>query len=116
MSLMIGAQGFHAAADISDTHSAGKGIAVDLTKSLYLHSAGKGYHSICNEVPCFRQESHKKQKKDLYDQNQLPPVDASGKLVFLADQLCSCNAKGKEHKRNQVVHNRAEIPVTDMLA
>ena len=54
MGLAICTQGFHAAADVTDTHGAGKGKAVDLAERLYLHGAGKGNHGIGNQIKPFR--------------------------------------------------------------
>ena len=54
MGLAICTQGFHAAADVTDTHGAGKGKAVDLAECLYLHGAGKGNHGIGNQIKPFR--------------------------------------------------------------
>ena len=69
-----GAEGFHAAADISDTHGAGKGIAVHFPESLHLHGAGKGYQGVCRKIQRLRKKSDKKQQKHLQHKDKLPPV------------------------------------------
>ena len=62
MGLAVGTQGFHSAAQVADTHGAGKGIAVHLSEGLHLHGAGKGNHSVRQKIPCSRQKTYQKQE------------------------------------------------------
>ena len=112
----VGTQRFHAASQIANAHGAGKGIAVDFTKCLYLHGAGEGNHGIRQEIPLIRQKTYQKQKKDLNDQDQLTPMDFSGFLIFLTNQFRSRNTEGKKQEGDEIVNHGTEIPVTDVLA
>ncbi len=112
----VGTQGLHAAAQVTDSHGAGKSVAVDLAECLYLHGAGEGNHGIRQEVPLVRQKAYQKQKKNLNDQNQLAPVNLSGFLIFLPNQLCNRNTEGEKQEGDKIVDYRTEIPVTDVLA
>ena len=116
MRFMISAQRFHTAADVTDTHGAGKGKAVDLAECLYLHGAGKGNHGIGNQIELIRKETDQKQQQNFQNQNQLAPVNAFCLLILLTNQLGSSNSEGKENNRDEIVQRGAKIACKNMLA
>ena len=116
MGLAICTQGFHAAADITDTHGAGKGKAVDLAEGLDLHGTGKRNQSIGNQIELIRKETDQKQQQNFQNQNQLTPVNAFCPLILLTNQLGSSNSESKENNRDEIVQRGAEIAGKNMLA
>lgn len=89
-------QGVCSASDIADAHSAGKGVTIDFTETLYLHGTGKGNNSIGQQIKSGWQKSHSQQKKDFKYKNQLPPVNTLDTLKSDMNTFGNGDAKGKK--------------------
>ena len=103
-------QGIHAAAQVADAHGAGKGIAVHLAESLYLHGAGKGDQGVGGQVEGVGKESHQEEQQDFHQQHQLPPVQAAVLFKEDADQFGGGHARGEGQHRHQVVEEAGPVP------
>ena len=113
--LPIGTQGFHAAAQITDTHGTGKSITVHLAESLYLHGAGERYHGIGQQIHLIREKSHGKQQQNLYSKHQLPPVDPLSLLISHMDALRYRYSQREEQKRGKIPKRHGPVPVYQIL-
>ena len=73
--MKIGAECFHAGAQIADTHGAGIRMTTDLVEGLYLKRTYKRNERVGKRFDRIRQETDHKQQKDLAKQDDLSPVE-----------------------------------------
>ena len=112
----VGTQGFHSAAQIADTHGAGKGIAFDLAEGLYLHRTGKGNDAVGDQVTGFRHETHREQNRNFKEQDELPPVNSGSALVAETKQLRCRDAEREKRQRNEILQSLRPVPLRNALA
>lgn len=97
MGLAPDAKGLHAAAQVADAHGTGKGVAVHLAESLYLHGAGEGNNGVGQQVLRLRQKAHREQQQHLAQHHQLPPVQPLHRLKVLPHFSAARTPSAKAH-------------------
>lgn len=116
MSLAVGAEGFHAAADISNTHGTCKGVSIYLAEGLNLHGTGEGYDGVCEYIPVRRDKSDGEKKQDLDQKDKLSPVNFLSHPVLDMYFLSYGNADSKGEERDQIMDSESPVAGCDALA
>ena len=110
------AKGLHAAAQVTDTHGTGKGVAVHLAESLHLHGAGKRNDGVGQQVLRLRQKAHREQQQHLAQHHQLPPVQPLQCLKVLPQFFRSQHPQRKGTQRHQIVQHLVPLAIHDIGA
>lgn len=116
MGLTVGTKGFHAAADISNTHGTCKGVSIYLTEGLNLHGAGEGYDGVRENIAVCRDKSDGEKKQDLNQKDKLSPVNFLGHSVLDMYFLGYGNADSKGEERDQIMDSESPVAGCDALA
>ena len=96
MRFVKGAERFHTASYISDTHRTGKCVAVNFAERLNLHGTGKRDQRVGDQIEASRDKTNRKKQCYFNDQYDLSPVDDLEILKGLSDKCGSCNTERKK--------------------
>ena len=102
MRMEVFAQRLGRAAEIADAHRAGIGVAVDLVERVHLHGADEGDQGVGQRVDAVRQEADDEKKRDLLDQDQLPPVQLPEIAEAHVDELRRHRAEHEGQERDRI--------------
>ena len=105
------AQRLHAAAQVTDAHGAGKGVAVHLAESLHLHGAGKRDDGVGQQVLLLRQKAHEEQQQPFAQHHQLPPVERAHLPEALPHFFSGEHPQRKGAQRHQIMQHPLPVAI-----
>ena len=116
MAHIIRMQRRHAAAHITDAHSACIGMPSELMKGLKLERADERNKRVRRSVYALRHEADCEQHHYLAENNDLSPVYLLHILVLIVYYLGSIDTDQERYQRYQIFHARRRFPLEHIYA